>query len=451
MIPKTARNELLSNSNLATPTYFFPQGTGKKQLFTGLKNSVADNSGRSIKRKPEVNALGYPYRKCRLVHYNYSPDKKWYILFYAYDIGLKKLVRKRVGKDELAQIRDIEERKMEALANMRDIDHTLSTTGYVENSKKKSKEKENIPTHDFHGYKLLNAIEFVHNYKAEIEKRSKGTLKQYRYLKTTLGDFLKSHGEEDMLLRSLKPSLVDQFTRYISVDRALENKTHNGIVTTLHSAIELLRSLDEKLFPGKNPVPTRKLPENSMTHAAYTIEQLQNLSDAIRPEDPQLLLFIYFIYFTLGRPKEIRLIKVGHIEIDLHRIKFDGDAAKTNQEKFVGISPAFEKIIRESGILSYPAEHYVFSRSGHPNIKPAGTNYFSKRLRPYIKKFKELNDRYTLYSFKHTGAIRLYLASKDIELIRKQCRHQDLSQTHTYLQQLGLFTDYQGLKDWTGF
>lgn len=409
---------------------------------------MADDSG-SKRRKPKLNKKGFPYREARLVHFGYDREKKWFIQFYVWDVAKKKLVRKRVGKDILAAIYDPEERQKEAYSQIAAINYELSQDGMVESY---AKEKKEIPSHQFHGYTLLDGIRFVQHVKEEIEKRARGTIRQYKYLETVITDFLKSQGlDEKYLLRQVKPSFVDQFTRYVTLERKLSNKTFNGLVTSLHSSIECLREKDEKLFPKVNPVPVNKLPENSLTHAAYSMDQLTKLSEDISASDPQLLLFIRFIYFTLGRPNEIRLMKVGHIEIDLHRVKFSGENAKTNKEKFVGISPAFEKIIRESGILDYPAEYYVFNSCGHPAPSPSGLNFFSKALRPFIKKFKELNDRYTLYSFKHTGAIQLYLASKDIELIRKQCRHEDLSQTNTYLQQLGLFTDHQGLKDWKGF
>jgi integrase len=237
-----------------------------------------------------------------------------------------------------------------------------------------------------------------------------------------------------------------------SEDQDLSNKTHNGVLTVFHSGIQKLRHLDTSLFRNGNPVKVKKLQENSYTHAAYSTDQLALIAQAIGGKDKQFLLFIRFIYYTLARPKEIRLIKVGHIRMDIERILMAGENAKENKESYVGISMAFKQIIVDSGILDFPANYYVFSRSGKPGIKATSVNYFSKRYRPYLKDLglKKLNSRYSLYSFKHSGAIQLYLESKDINLIKEQCRHSTLSQTNTYLQELGLFTNFTGLKNWKG-
>lgn len=436
------------NSNLATPTIIFPQDERGKPFFSALKMSVADN--RVIKRKPLVNAKGYPYYKARLVHHNRSLTKKWLIVFYAWDIGLERLVRKRYGKKELNSIVDINERTREADRMVREINHALKEGAYLETSERKTE----VSAYDFHGYTLLNAITYVHNFARDIERRKYNTLRQYRYLINLVTRFLK---QEDLgngfPLRKLNRAFVNKFTEFMK-DQELSNKTHNGAVTMLHGAVEKLRKLDDRLFPDKNPVVFNNLKTVSRVHAAYTEKQLKEFSEAIAPRDPQLLLFIRFIYFTLARPyEEVRSIRVGHISLEHRRVLIDGGSAKTGLENYVGISKAFEKTIRDSNILDCPDDHFVFGRDGTPGPKRVGRNFFYKRFRSYMDDlgFKKLNDRYTMYSFKHSGAIGLYLESKDIELLRKQCRHTTIAQTSRYLTELGLFTDFSGLDGWKGF
>ena len=45
----------------------------------------------------------------------------------------------------------------------------------------------------------------------------------------------------------------------------------------------------------------------------------------------------------------------------------------------------------------------------------------------------------TLYSWKHTGAIKLYQATKDMKKVQRQCRHWSITETDNYLRDLGLF------------
>jgi integrase len=53
------------------------------------------------------------------------------------------------------------------------------------------------------------------------------------------------------------------------------------------------------------------------------------------------------------------------------------------------------------------------------------------------------NKKIDMYSWKHTGVIALFQATQNIELIRQQCRHSDISTTQKYLRDLGLFIDYE--------
>ena len=48
---------------------------------------------------------------------------------------------------------------------------------------------------------------------------------------------------------------------------------------------------------------------------------------------------------------------------------------------------------------------------------------------------------HTIYGYKHTGAINLYLATRDIELVRRHCRHAHAGITATYLRGLGALHD----------
>jgi integrase len=256
------------------------------------------------------------------------------------------------------------------------------------------------------------------------------------------------------LLRQITSDFLQRYCLYLRDIRKISNKTYNDRLGNMHSCFETLRKLDANLWPDRNPCHRlEKLPTTTKTHAAYTTAQLNQFIEAIAPKDPQLLLFIRFIYYTLARPKELRFLKVGHIRSDFEKILFEGEHAKTDQEKYIGISTQFATVIAESGILNYPAEYYVFGNSGIPGQKRVGSSYFYKRFKVYLKElgFKKLNAAYTMYSFKHTGAVQLYLATKDVYLVQQQLRHTTLDQTNTYLRDLGLFVNFDGLKNWKGF
>jgi integrase len=60
----------------------------------------------------------------------------------------------------------------------------------------------------------------------------------------------------------------------------------------------------------------------------------------------------------------------------------------------------------------------------------------------------KVNPNFTPYGIKHTGAIGLYLATKDPAVVQSQCRHQKLETTLKYLRDLGIFIDFTQINKW---
>lgn len=431
-------------SNRLTPTIKNRVGGAEKPVFSLLKMSVADSKGNPrVSRKVKTNARGLPYRPPRLIDHGGNMAKPWYIIFYAFDIGINKLVRKRLGKNELNSINNLTERRETARSLMADLNQQLALGGYLETEP----ERPVISAFDFHGYKLINAILYVERYKKE--KAMRVATNHFRYLRTTLERFMDAEQiPRSFLLRQVTKNFVVRFSHYMT-NAGLAAKTHNHLIAVFHNSIDVLRRLDPTLFRDGNPtVGIDRHRVVSKKHAAYNTEQLEKLRALIEPADAQLLLFIRFLYYTLARPKELRFLKVGHIQMSEKRILMLGENAKTSREDFVGINANFAAIIRTSGILDYPPDYFVFTHLQTPGTEATGINYFAKRFRVFLNRsqLKKVNHKFTLYSFKHTGAVQLFLGTKDPEMVRKQCRHTNLSQTITYLRDLGQFSSFEELE-----
>jgi integrase len=406
-----------------------------------------------IRKRPLINKAGLPFRRARLVDYDGDLSRLWYIIFYAYDPAAKRLRRKRVGKEELNGIPTLIERRDEARKIIDALNHELEGTAQLKPILRE-KLADEAPGFNFRSMGVIDALSYVTEYK-QSQKKSDSTLKGYRALKRSMGEFMDHlQLSRGMPLKNVNRTFIQRYLDYLRTESGIGNKTYNVAKGIFHSAVEVLRSQDTKLFPDANPVARFvNMPVVSKKHAAYTTDQVDKLRQLIGDRDQQMLLFIRFIYFTLARPKELRLLKVSDIRLDFKRILVRGEVSKTSIEEFVGISPALEDIINQSGILKYPADNYVFGIKGSPDLIPVGKNYFGKRFRVFIteSQFRQLNPNYSLYSFKHTGAVQLYLATKDPYLVQRQCRHTTLDQTMTYLKDLGLFTDFSALERWIGF
>ncbi|MGL6121660.1 MAG: tyrosine-type recombinase/integrase [Shewanella sp.] len=439
------------SSNLAAPTNENGLPDVWKAIFSLHDPSVAD----TIVRKPLKSRSGFLYRKARVV----CPENKnlrepWYIVFYTTDAFNEKLIRKRVLKEELSEFKTVNDRMSYARRAIEEINTLLFNDWHTETTQKAPE----ILKFDFRHFTCTRAIEYVGNLKVEVDGVRPKTLKEYMATKATVIDFLQHEKiSQDFLLRNVNDVFVRKYFDYLKQVRGSANKTYNARRAILHSVFAALLKRDPKLFHGINPIAAVKfLKTETKKHTAYTDDQMKKIRDAIvKGNEPHLLFFIQFMYYSLSRPEELRNLKVGDIFFDDRKILFRAEISKTTIEQYIGINESLAAVIQASGILTYPPSFFVFSNAGgkhEPGQGRVSQNYFYRHIKPYISAlgFYRTNANYTLYSFKHTGVIALYKATKDIKLVQSQCRHQVLEQTNTYLRDLGVVDDFEQLNKWKG-
>lgn len=435
IIKKTGLLPPTGISNRLTPTMEKPENSNEKGFSSEIEKPMADSNGR-YKRKPILSIAGTPYIPARLV----QTQSGAYILFRVYDIAQKKLIRKRVFSKELSQIADTKMLQSKAAIWCAELNEALHN-GHVHETTSK---QFDITPFNFRGFTLLRAVEYAKATKESEHKNGTNYQKNIYNLKL----FFQHKGiTEKYLLKQLNRTFVAQYKTFLRTDRNLGPVTVNSLLSNLHTAVETLRKLDEKLLPLANPVRSfQREKVVKKKRAAYSPQQMARLRELIEPHDKQLLLYLQFIYFTLARPTELKNLRVGHIRLDVNKILIAGETAKTGIEQYVNISQTLASLIAHSGIMNYAADLYVFSNAGHPAPTRVGYNYFYKRYVPYLNAtgFKKITPGLDLYSWKHSGAIALYMATKDAALVQAQCRHTTLAQTSDYLRDLGIFIDHEG-------
>lgn len=389
----------------------------------------------------------YPYKLARLIHHDYDLSKRWYVVFYAWDITEERLRRRRL---------------FEPINRRKTVQERLSVSTYVINmvnadllAGKTLGHEENV-THEINvnisKMKLVEALEFVANEKKATEHRE-SYYRGFNILATNWKEWLEYEQRDDFLVRLIKRTDLIAFFRFLKV-KNLSNKTYNNYRNNLSTALNFLSKLEPKLFKVNPASVIETLPVISRKHAAFNDKQVKLIKAECQVKGyHQLLLFIQFIYYTLSRPNEIIQFRLHHIDLERDRIFIPGDVSKTRFDEYVGISAHFKKVIQESGIMDYPGNYFVFGSSGKPGEKRyASADPMWRRNNQVLKStgLYELNDNFSLYSYKHSGAISLYEATKDIKLVQLQCRHKTLNQTSEYLRDLGLISGHERLKDWEG-
>ena len=170
--------------------------------------------------------------------------------------------------------------------------------------------------------------------------------------------------------------------------------------------------------------------------------QAKILLRRIDEQDPELGLFVRFLYYCFIRPKELRFLKVGDVLLEEGEIRVPGSISKNLKTQFVAIPNPFISALRflyeeSPGDLIFP--------SPVDSSKPLSKNNMYKRHKKILDGLN-FGPGYTLYSWKHTGAVMAAKAGISVKELQMQLRHHSLDETDKYLRQMGV-KDLSNLRD----
>lgn len=162
--------------------------------------------------------------------------------------------------------------------------------------------------------------------------------------------------------------------------------------------------------------------------------QARRLADLIQQHNPQLHLFISFSYYCFIRPSELRVLQVGDLLLDEGEIRIPGHKSKNRKSQYVVIPNCFLPQLQHLAQQA-PAD-YIFPSPLDPS-QPIGKNTMYHQHKQFLD---ELNfgPGYSLYSWKHTGAVMAAKAGVHIKELQLQLRHASLEETDKYLRQMGV-------------
>ncbi|WP_266206231.1 tyrosine-type recombinase/integrase [Pontibacter kalidii] len=386
--------------------------------------------------------MKYPFKEARLVE---SKSARWYVIFYVWNENLNYgnggLERKRIYDVNAYPTPELRRSQGEILVD--NINKMLKSGYCIKRNLPEDQFKSKI---DMNRFTLKEAIELhKENNKNTLSKQ---TIKWYGTLQSALYPWLDANGIGDIRLIDFNLEMANAFFNYLKNEKkvirngeetiGVGNKTYNNYHTYFNAVYNAY--VNQELIKKKRNV-IRKLKKKrtqSGKHAPFSHAQLQQMYDRLKAaEEHNLLLFIQFVYYTLTRPgSETRFLQVKHIHEST--IFIPAENAKGDRGEHISIPPGLEKLIQDNKLREYPADYYVFTNSGEPGPEPAGINYFYRQHKKHLAELGFTDKPYTLYSYKHTGNIMLYLAGADPIAIQKHNRHTSLDQTLKYLRDLGM-------------
>ena len=378
--------------------------------------------------KTASNGIGYV--PARLV----EGAGDWYILYYIFDEGQDKLIRKRFYKIKGSTAA---EKRKDARGHIVKINKALSSGLYIK-AEETREEAQSVS--------IKQGFEYVIELKSsQLGKRSSS------HYRLTLGEFLKYLEAKKMLhypAHMIRRADVVLFLDTIQKERKLANKTRNNYRTYIYSAFNILL---EREWIEANPVlkiPTLK--ETRKEYRSFTNADHRRINDYMKRNHHRLWEFTQFIFYGFIRPVEITRLKIEHIRLDKRVVLISPTDAKNGEFKPVEITKSLREVIENMELDKYPSHYYVFSaeKGWLPGEKQLVRNRVSEAHKIVLQNLGLDNGIYDMYSHKHTGNERAVLAGMDIYWVMSQNRHSSLEQTQIYLRGLGLNRKGAQEKDW---
>jgi integrase len=160
------------------------------------------------------------------------------------------------------------------------------------------------------------------------------------------------------------------------------------------------------------------------------IQDVESILNEIKSFNYNLYLCCILTYGCLLRPhQEVRLLKWKDFSDDLTSISLSGDRNKSQRNRIVPIPQYIRKIL-----IKGDDNVNIFSGSQ----TPFNESYFKNIWRRFKVLNKSIDKDVTIYSFRHTGAINVYMKSNSIYLLKEVMGHSDVKVSLTYLRGLNI-------------
>ena len=266
-----------------------------------------------------------------------------------------------------------------------------------------------------------------------IEKESRNLQYHKDYLKAGLEKKQKSNYSKhytqllERVYYGITQNLGNQKLSSKQLNKYLSRYSNPGSFNTMKKHLNAL--LEEAYAVGMNPkIEYDKKSRKTKAKLHKPFDDLPSILNEINAFNFNLYLCCLLTYGCLLRPhREIRLLTWGDFLEDLSFISLSGDQNKSGRNRIVPV-PSYIKGQLNIGLK----EENIFSKT----IVPFNEDYFKSLWSKFKKQSKLIKLNQTLYSFRHTGAIRLFEKTKDITKLQKAMGHSSIRVSLTYLRGL---------------
>lgn len=377
----------------------------------------------------------------RLNDYNGDVTRRWVITYYVPDQN-GELVRKRLSSFNNSFIKAVRYRDAaEAMKNLRE----LLQEGYTASSKEEVKLDENEGLLNLDTCKLIDALVWAKEMKFKTKRISKGSQSVYTTHLNIFSEWILENCGANYKLKQVSKNMLYKFFDHLITEKKLSDKTHNNYQINITA---LFSMITKRHLEYTNPMTgiEKKSYVLPKINRAFSKNQLELLrAEILKEGEAQLYLFCHMVYYCFIRPGELLRMKVKHIHPEM--VELPGvQNTKIRYTNYREIPDALNELIERHGVRKRNPEEYLFLNAFTMGTKPVGVNFFKKRLNPIMKRLGLDSGAYGVYSFKHSGNVRMFEIYKDVRKNMVQNGHTDIETTLIYLRDLGINIK-QDLKD----
>ncbi|MBE9465499.1 tyrosine-type recombinase/integrase [Dyadobacter sp. UP-52] len=246
-------------------------------------------------------------------------------------------------------------------------------------------------------------------------------------------------GDRILIIQDFTDKDVIKFRDYLLTSLGNTPRTANNTIIHLNT---LYRHLKDRVTIRENPFKARKLKEAvTAKNIAFTDQDREAIERYMRNYDPELYIYIRFIYLAFIRPGELNAIQINDIRLQEKYILIRGAISKNGKTETVQMISSLLALISKMNLSRYDPFLYLFGSGLIPGKVITGKQVAFRRHEKVLKSLQLHKKGYTLYSWKHTGAVNAYLSGVGIKQLQMMLRHSTVQMTDIYLKSLGLRTD----------
>ena len=245
---------------------------------------------------------------------------------------------------------------------------------------------------------------------------SKSTINDY---KKTARSFLKFIGKEN---HHKEIKLIDKkiVVKYLNqILKQTSARTRNNYKADLSSMFSVMEK--KLMIIDHNFIKTIEKEKTQVKrNRTLTNDQLKNITEFLKVNDPVLLLVIKFVSYNFLRPIEVCRIKIKDINLKDGLIYYQ---AKNKPLKTKRIPDILLKELKEMNLQSYNKEYYLITPSGVPNVwnvsdlqrRSTITRRFTRLKKEMLNFGIELERGDNIYSFRHSYITNLFRHLRTVE------------------------------------